>query len=108
MERCIVMTAGCTVVKMKREIQFIIQELPDIKEVYGFGSFFRSQYFNDIDLLFVLSCDDRSLLAVSKEVRFLISDASTKLGFTLHPLILTEREFGEAPLRDMHELMPFS
>jgi predicted nucleotidyltransferase len=93
---------------MEWEIRSILQKLPEIQGVYGFGSFFRGQFFNDIDLLFVLRCNDEALLAASKEIRFLISDTSRKLGVTLHPLILTEREIEESPLRDMHELTPLS
>ena len=93
---------------MKREIQSILQKHPAVNEVYGFGSFFRNQPFNDIDLLFVLRCDESLLLVVCKEMVSLISDVSKELEVTLHVLMLTEREFREAPLRDMHELLPLS
>lgn len=93
---------------MTREIRSILQEHPEIEEVYGFGSFFRKKPFNDIDLLFVFCCDEASLLVACKEIRTLISDASRKLDITLHLLMLTERELNEAPLRDMHELLPLS
>lgn len=93
---------------MKREIRSIIQKRPDIQGIYGFGSFFRNQPFNDIDLLFVLRSDETSLLVACGEMRSLISNASRKLDVTLHLLVLTETELEEAPLRDMHELMPMS
>src|SRR3954471_16891984 len=37
--------------KMRMEIQFIVTERRDIIAMYGFGSFFRLQNYNDIDLL---------------------------------------------------------
>ncbi|WP_281841546.1 hypothetical protein [Sinisalibacter aestuarii] len=97
-------TIGFILGKVKVEIRSILQKRPEIQEVYGFGSFFRNQSFNDIDLLFVLRGDNVSLLVASKEIRSLIFDTSRKLGITLDPLILTERELEESPLRDMHEL----
>lgn len=89
------------------EIQSILLKRPEVKDVYGFGSFFRGEPFNDIDILFVLPCEDRSILISVREIRALLHDASRRLRITLHPLILTDREIGEAPLRDMHELVPF-
>ena len=98
------MTTGIIVGEMKREIQYILQELPEVQGAYGFGSFFRDQPFNDIDLLFVLDCHEEAILSASKGIRLRLRSASIRLCITFHPLILTAREFSEDPLRDMHEL----
>jgi predicted nucleotidyltransferase len=108
MGRFFMTTIGSTAGEIEREIQYITQNFPEIRNIYGFGSFFRNQSFHDIDLLFVLSINDGSILRTSNKIRSLLSDLSSKLGVTLHPLILTEREFAEAPLRDMQEIVSLS
>ena len=101
-------TSGDILKEITKEIQYIRQRLPEVKEVYGFGSFFRGVPFNDIDLLFVVSDNPVSLLSTSRTIRLLVSDSARRMLFILHPLILTEREFEEAPLRDTSELVPLS
>ena len=54
------MNSGHIIKKMKMEIQSVTTELHDIYGVYGFGSFFRGDLYNDIDILIVASpsCED--------------------------------------------------
>ena len=47
------MSTGLTIKKMKTEIQNILSGHHNLFGVYGFGSFFRSTEYNDIDLLLV-------------------------------------------------------
>ena len=93
---------------IRRESRYIQREVPEVLGIYGFGSFFRGQEFNDIDILFVLRCEFEGILPASKKLRGITLYLSEVFGETLHPLILTEGEFEERPLRDMHELMRIS
>jgi predicted nucleotidyltransferase len=84
------------------EIQFITAELRDIYGVYGFGSFFRGDQYNDIDILIVASpiCEDTlSLFYLAKE-RLQEIDQSIDIDITL----LTYSEFLAKPLLEMDSL----
>lgn len=99
--------SGPIIEKMRTEIQSIRQERHEVSQVYGFGSFFRGEDFNDIDLLFVISGSEERLLDTSRAIRHRMAALSKKLGCTIDPLVLTEREMAEEPLRDMSSLSPF-
>lgn len=90
---------------MKKEIRCIQREVPEVLDVYGFGSFFRGETFNDIDVLFVLRCEFGRILPASKRLRWMVVNLSAEFGQTFHSLVLTEREFEARPLRDMHEII---
>jgi predicted nucleotidyltransferase len=84
------------------EIQSITAELHDIYGVYGFGSFFRGDQYNDIDILIVASpvCEDTlSLFYLAKE-RLQEIDQSIDIDITL----LTYSEFLAKPLLEMDSL----
>jgi predicted nucleotidyltransferase len=84
------------------EIQFITATLRDIYGVYGFGSFFRGDQYNDIDILIVASpvCEDTlSLFYLAKE-RLQEIDQSVDIDITL----LTYSEFLTKPLLEMDSL----
>jgi predicted nucleotidyltransferase len=72
--------------------------------VYGFGSFFRGGEYDDVDILFVVNCRHSSLLRVAREIRTEVRNLSEELDQQIDDLVLTSREFGERPLRDMSEL----
>jgi predicted nucleotidyltransferase len=87
---------------MKTEIQSITAELHDIYGVYGFGSFFRGDQYNDIDILIVASpvCRDTlSLFYLAKE-RLQKADKSLDIDITL----LTYTEFLAKPLLEIDSL----
>ena len=73
--------------------------------VFGFGSFFRSGPYKDIDLLFVFSGPNKNLLATSKTMREICRVIQCKTGEVVHPIIVTDQEFKDNPLRDMDELV---
>ena len=87
-------------------IRSTIISLPDVYGVYGFGSFFRSEIFNDVDLLIVLSdsCDD--LLKAFYSVRHALEQLSSQLSLKFDLTFLTQRECLERPLREMDLLVP--
>ena len=102
------MTIGPTINVIRKEIQNIITRLPDVDSAFGFGSFFRSEPYNDIDLLFVLKSNCASNLLVFYDLQrivLILEDCyQVRIDFT----VLTQREFGEGPLRDMDSLLRLS
>ena len=107
-ERFFAKTTGDITRGIKREIRHIQREVPEVLGIYGFGSFFRGQEFNDIDIIFVLRCEFGRILPASKKLRGMVLNLSAVFGETFHSLILTEGEFEGHPLRDMHELIRIS
>lgn len=91
---------------MTREIGSILTNFECIEGVWGFGSFFRSVIYNDIDLLVVVNCERGALLATSRTLRFAFDEMAAEIGVPLDLLVLTSREFQERPLREMNELVP--
>ena len=99
--------SGPIIEKIRTEIQSIQQELHEVSQVYGFGSFFRGEDFNDIDLVFVVSGSGGTLLDTSRAIRKRMAVLSLRLGYKVDLLVLTDREMAEEPLRDMSSLRPF-
>lgn len=99
--------SGPIIEKMRTEIQSIQQELREVSQVYGFGSFFRGEDFHDIDILFVVSGREETLLGTSHAIRHRMVALSKMLGYTIDLLVLTEKEIAEEPLRDVSSLSPF-
>ena len=88
---------------MKTETQAITAEVHDIYGVYGFGSFFRGDQYNDIDILIVASsvCKDTlSLFYLLKERLEEIIDESINIDI----ILLTYCEFLTKPLLEMDSL----
>jgi predicted nucleotidyltransferase len=87
---------------MKMEIQSVTTELHDIYGVYGFGSFFRGDLYNDIDILIVASpsCEDTLSLF------YLIKNKLQKVVPSLYIdiTLLTYSEFLTKPLLEMDTL----
>ena len=74
--------------------------------MYGFGSFFRTGPFDDVDLLFVVEVNQESLLGKKRFINSLCQELGRCWRVPVDPLVLTTREFSEEPLRDHHELSP--
>lgn len=73
-------TTGDITGRIKREILYIQQEVPEVLGVYGFGSFFKGGTFNDIDVLFVLRCEFKRVLPASKRLRCMVENLSVEFG----------------------------
>jgi len=84
--------------------------LPNIHSIFGFGSFFHSNIYNDIDILFVLwqfkSIENSILL--SKEIREICKKFENRIEIPIDVLILTYDEFLERPLKHMDKLILLS
>jgi predicted nucleotidyltransferase len=91
---------------MKREILSITSICPDIQAVYGFGSFFRAEPYNDIDVLIVLRCNRIHILSAFKRIKAGFDKLGETQNVDFDLLVLTEAEFAEKPLRDMGSLIP--
>lgn len=91
---------------MIKEIQYTIICQPNIVAAYGFGSFFRHEQYNDIDILLVLKGNRLDLLDTYYSVKHSLKEAL--LLYKIEPDIIcfTEREFNEKPLREMDHLTP--
>lgn len=87
------------------EIQSITPEVSGINAVYGFGSFFRGEAYNDIDVVAVASPLCRNYLSTYFEFRNKIDSVGTQLDVTFDITFLTEREFAERPLLEMDQLV---
>jgi predicted nucleotidyltransferase len=99
------MISGLTIKRIKTEIQIILADSEFVASAWGFGSFFRSSKYNDIDVLVVVECDRNVLLNVSNAIRSAFSDLEASVGVSLDLLILTSREFMERPLIEMDRIV---
>jgi predicted nucleotidyltransferase len=85
---------------MIKEIQSILSRVPELKGVYGFGSYFRSQSFRDCDVLLVIADASPNPGRLHSELSSSFTKLGTKLGITFDVTILTETEHSRAPLRE--------
>lgn len=76
-----------------------------VKAIYGFGSFFRGNCFNDVDLAIVLSPSSTRALVSYYRTKAEIDRLGYKLGVAFDLSVFTEDEFALRPLRDMCELL---
>lgn len=73
-----------------------------LRSVYGFGSFFRNEPHQDVDILAIIDDGDQDAL----RIYYLLYHTLTPVfeGRTLDLLVLTSTEFGTKPLKSMSEL----
>ena len=90
---------------MMKEIQCIHTSEPHLLSVYGFGSFFRSEKYNDCDLLLVIDNDCPCLGQIHAELYERFFDLGKKLSVVFDLTILTEREHKRKPLREHNDLI---
>jgi predicted nucleotidyltransferase len=80
----------------------------DIDAVYGFGSFFRSTQYQDVDLLIVASPNCNNTLLVYYILRARLLELGEQLAVHFDITFLTYREYMERPLREMNVLVPLA
>lgn len=91
---------------MIKEIKYTLLAAKEPLDCYGFGSFFRGcNSFADIDLLIVSCAPYERLRFVYEDVRLLFEPFAANYRTPVDLLVMTQREFKEEPLRDMHELI---
>jgi hypothetical protein len=79
-----------------------------IRSVWGYGSSFLRGNFADIDLLVVIERRERSLVEDTVEAKRILMKKLPNWLVPFHILVVTEQEFRENPLRDMHSLKPLA
>lgn len=90
---------------MKKEIRRIIIDRNDVSRVYGFGSFFRGEEYNDIDILIVWNYGINDILESYYELEPALTNLGMIFGQEIHTLYFTSTEFESKPLRDWNQLI---
>lgn len=85
-------------------VQSIISVEKELEALYGFGSFFRGESFNDIDLLAVASLGNSNTLLTFYKVSSALEPIGVKAQAPVHVTLLTFSEYLSRPLRNMNEL----
>src|SRR5947209_3707136 len=76
----------------------------ELEAVYGFGSSFRGELFNDIDLLAVAAPSNTETLVTYYKVAEALQGVAAEFGCPCHLTMLTLAEYASRPLRNMDEL----
>lgn len=100
------MSIGTTRSQIEQELQSIAAPLTGVLALYGFGSFFRSEIFSDIDLVLVFTADCRNTLAVFENFLERLRPLSDAVGTRFDVTPLTLAEFDRKPLRESESLIP--
>ncbi|AWF80357.1 hypothetical protein BTJ40_05775 [Microbulbifer sp. A4B17] len=102
------MNTGTIRKEIKTEIQLRLQGKSDIFGVFGFGSFFRSNNFNDIDILVVV--DDRcdAPLKVFYDVKNTLDKIGLEYDIPIDITYLSYTEYLRKPLLESDNLIPIS
>jgi predicted nucleotidyltransferase len=98
------MIFGILRAKIQIMIRGVLARQPEIVSAHGFGSFFRDEEFSDIDIIFVLRDETEKSLDIVKSLRQEMRLSSNKLGYVIHPLFMSEREFASKPLKNFNEV----
>jgi len=100
------MNSGLTKNLIQTELAQSLTGIQQIDAVFGFGSYFRGEPFNDIDLALVFKEDCENVLETYELVLSRLKEATDRLGVRLHVTPFTAREFQERPLREHALLVP--
>jgi predicted nucleotidyltransferase len=98
------MNSGLTKSQIQTELSLALVGVGEVEAVFGFGSFFRGEPFNDVDLALVFTENCDNALAVFERVLLRLRAAEDRLGAHLHVTPFTAKEFRERPLRE-HALL---
>lgn len=94
--------------RIRASIASRLQPFSTISSAWGFGSFFRREPHQDVDILVVVAVPHDQLLDTTREIRAALLEVERMIGIPIDPLILTEREFESRPLRNMDDLVRIS
>jgi predicted nucleotidyltransferase len=90
---------------MIREIRNIFTEVPDLIEIHGFGSFFRSRNYNDCDLLLIVKGRGIELAETYETLISLFDNLQKLIGISIDITLFTEREVGSGVLLEEERLV---
>lgn len=99
------MISGAMSERVRTAIAESLRRKPAVLSAWGFGSFFRGERHNDIDVLVVVAVPKERLLDTAREVRAALVEIEHTIGVPIDPLVLTESEFEGQPLREMSDLV---
>lgn len=80
------------------EIRLSLQNRPNLFGVFGFGSFFRSHVYNDIDILIVVNDDCKLPLEEFYVVKSVLDDIEKKYNVVIDITYLSYTEYSRKPL----------
>lgn len=86
------------------EIRTTLSRLDNIEGVFGFGSFFRSNFYQDIDILVIVQGigDTVQLL---RDTEGSLREIEQRFGTTIDLIFITAEEARSRPLREWHQLV---
>lgn len=91
---------------MTRAIRSTISPRVNVTAAFGFGSFFRAEQYNDVDVLLVVDTNIDELLQITKALRSDFQSLGRSLDIIFDLKIFTSGEFLGRPLQDMASLYP--
>lgn len=100
------MSIGITRKEMMKEIRLSLGDRPNLFGVFGFGSFFRSNKFNDIDVLVVVKDSCGQPLDEFYGVKFLLDKISKQFEISIDITFLSYTEYARKPLKESDTLVP--
>lgn len=83
----------------------MLAEISEVEAIFGFGSFFRGEAFEDVDLALVFREDCDAPLVVFERVLEYLRIVDERLGVHLHVIPFTAKEFKSRPLREHARLV---
>lgn len=102
------MNIGTIRKKIKTAIRSRLQDKTEIYGVFGFGSFFRCDKFNDVDVLVVVDDYCNYPLKVFYDVKSILDEIGSKYGIPIDITYLSYTEYSCKPLRESEKLVPIS
>lgn len=102
------MNTGTIRRKIKTEIRSRLQDRSEIFGIFGFGSFFRCDSFNDVDVLIVVYDDCECPLKVFYDVKNILDEIGLMFAVPIDITYLSYTEYSRKPLRESDNLVPIS
>lgn len=100
------MNIGTIRKEIKTAIRSRLQDKSEIFGVFGFGSFFRCDSFNDIDVLVVVDDHCDYPLKVFYDVKNILDDIGLCYGIPIDITYLSYIEYSRKPLLESDDLVP--
>jgi predicted nucleotidyltransferase len=99
------MNSGLTKSRIKNELAHSLKGISEVEAVFGFGSYFRDEPFDDVDLAVVFTDACENSLAVYELLVSRLRAADIRLGVHFHVTPFTGKEFKQKPLREHNTLI---
>ena len=101
-------TSRPTIDAIKTAVRSIKDEVPELKEIFGFGSYFRSPDADDCDVLLVIRDDVDQLGSVHARLSAEFAAVGRRLGVRFDVTVLTESEHLSGVLHEHQCLIPLA